>query len=228
MVVRLKKTHEHNVIATVARTPRSGRRVRGPARSCGRPAVVGPPVLLADGFAAIEVNGRRLAVVGMVLIGVVTLSAVQSVWWAIVPIVAGWVIWLATEEILATVRDQAGALGGAAGGADHRPDDAGGQPPGDPFPGRPPPRGRPAGGRARPCSAVALPIAWTAITGAIGYGALDHQRRRADPPVRRDPRHVHAGRRHPGDADLADRHAPAVPPGDPRTIRVSIARSRPP
>ena len=29
-----------------------------------RPAVVGPPVLLADGFAAIELDGRRLAVIG--------------------------------------------------------------------------------------------------------------------------------------------------------------------
>ena len=32
--------------------------------SCGRPAVVGPPVLLADGFTSIEIDGRRLAVVG--------------------------------------------------------------------------------------------------------------------------------------------------------------------
>src|SRR5262249_44257757 len=28
-------------------------------------------------------------------------SAVRSVWWAIVPMLAGWVIWLATEEVLA-------------------------------------------------------------------------------------------------------------------------------
>ena len=59
-------------------------------------------MLLSDGFAAIEVDGRRLAVVGMILIGVVTLSAVQSLWWAIVPMLAGWVVWLATEAILAT------------------------------------------------------------------------------------------------------------------------------
>ena len=31
--------------------------------------MVGPPVLLADGFTAIEIDGRRLAVVGMILIG---------------------------------------------------------------------------------------------------------------------------------------------------------------
>ena len=81
----------------------------------GRPAVVGPPVLLSDGFAAIEVDGRRLAVVGMILIGVVTLSAVQSLWWAIVPMLAGWVVWLATEAILATLQYQAVALGRPAG-----------------------------------------------------------------------------------------------------------------
>ncbi len=57
-------------------------------------------MLLADGFSAIEIDGRRLAAIGMILIGVVTLSAVRSVWWAIVPMLAGWVIWLATEEIL--------------------------------------------------------------------------------------------------------------------------------
>ena len=78
----------------------------------GRPAVVGPPVLLADGFAAIEVDGRRLAVVGMILIGVVTLSAVHSLWWAIVPMIAGWVIWLATEAILATFNIKLSLSGG--------------------------------------------------------------------------------------------------------------------
>ena len=64
--------------------------------------MVGPPVLLADGFTSIESDGRRLAIVGMVLIGLVTLSAVRSLWWALVPILAGWVVWLATETILAT------------------------------------------------------------------------------------------------------------------------------
>ena len=29
-----------------------------------------------------------------------TLSAVHSVWWAIVPMLAGWAIWLATETLL--------------------------------------------------------------------------------------------------------------------------------
>ena len=90
-------------------------------------------MLLADGFAAIEVDGRRLAVVGMLLIGVVTLSAVQSLWWAIVPMLAGWVIWLATEAILATFHIKLSLSGGSAGRPDHRADDAGGQPPGDPL-----------------------------------------------------------------------------------------------
>jgi hypothetical protein len=57
-----------------------------------RPALVGPPVLLADGFSNIEADGRRLAVVGMFLIGVVTLTATRSLWWAVVPIVAGWTV----------------------------------------------------------------------------------------------------------------------------------------
>ncbi len=223
VVVRLKKTHEHNVIATVAalREAADGFAAR---HALARPAVVGPPVLLADGFAAIEVDGRRLAVVGMILIGVVTLSAVRSVWWAIVPIVAGWVIWLATEEILARFGIKLALSGGplvaqiivltmpaASHLAIHFRDD----------------RRREADPRraARSTlSSVAVPIAWTAITGAIGYGALDHQRRHARPPVRRDPRHLHAGCRDPRDADLADRHAPAVPPGDPRPIRLAIAR----
>ena len=172
MVVRLKKTHEHNVIETVAALRRIADEFAA-RHGLGRPAVVGPPVLLADGFAAIEVDGRRLAVVGMILIGVVTLSAVHSLWWAIVPMLAGWVIWLATEAILATLQHQAVALGRPAGGPDHRPDDAGGQPPGDPLSRRSPPRGRPAPGRPRDAlAAVAAPIVWTAITGAIGYGAL--------------------------------------------------------
>ena len=138
----------------------------------GRPAVVGPPVLLADGFSAIEVDGRRLAVVGMILIGVVTLSAVHSLWWAIVPMLAGWVIWLATEAILATFNIKLSLSGGplvaqiivltmpaASHLAIHFRDD----------------RRREADPRraARATLAsVAAPIVWTALTGAIGYGAL--------------------------------------------------------
>jgi predicted RND superfamily exporter protein len=171
VVVRLRKTQEHNVIETV-------RRLRAEAdgfasrHGLGRPAVVGPPVLLADGFAAIEVDGRRLAVVGMILIAVVTLAAVHSVWWAIVPMIAGWTIWLATEAILAVFKIKLSLSGGplvaqiivltmpaASHLAIHFRDD----------------RRREADPQAAgtmTLRAVAVPIFWTAMTGAIGYGAL--------------------------------------------------------
>ena len=129
-------------------------------------------MLLADGFAAIEIDGRRLAIVGMVLIGIVTLSAVQSLWWAIVPMLAGWVIWLLTEHILASLHIKLALSGGplvaqiivltmpaASHLAIHFRDD----------------RRREADPRTAARStlvAVAAPIAWTAITGAIGYGSL--------------------------------------------------------
>ncbi len=144
----------------------------GERHQLGRPAVVGPPVLLSDGFAAIEVDGRRLAVVGMLLIGIVTLSAVQSLWWAIVPMLAGWVVWLATEAILTTFHIKLSLSGGplvaqiivltmpaashlAIHFRDERRREA------DPY----------RAARST-LAAVAVPIAWTAITGAIGYGAL--------------------------------------------------------
>ena len=38
----------------------------------------------------------------MVLIGLVTLSATQSLWWALVPLMSGWAVWLATSWVLAT------------------------------------------------------------------------------------------------------------------------------
>jgi len=171
VVARLRKTNQHNVIETVAA-------LRDAADQFARrhqlrlPAVVGPPVLLADGFAAIEIDGRRLAVVGMILIGVVTLSAVHSLWWAIVPMIAGWVIWLATETLLSSLNIKLALSGGplvaqiivltmpaASHLAIHFRDD----------------RRREADPRQAAHStlmAVAAPIAWTAITGAIGYGAL--------------------------------------------------------
>jgi predicted RND superfamily exporter protein len=171
VVARLKKTHEHNVIATVAAL-RDAADAFAARHGLERPAVVGPPVLLADGFAAIELDGRRLAVIGMILIGVVTLSAVRSVWWAIVPMLSGWVIWLATEEILARFGIKLALSGGplvaqiivltmpaASHLAIHFRDDRRRE--ADPR--------RAAGATL---AAVAVPILWTAITGAIGYGAL--------------------------------------------------------
>jgi predicted RND superfamily exporter protein len=171
VIVRLKKTAQHNVIGTTADL----RRISGDfatRHGLRQPAVVGPPVLLADGFAAIEVDGRRLAVVGMVLIGVVTLSAVHSLWWAIVPMLAGWAIWLATEALLATLNIKLSLSGGplvaqiivltmpaASHLAVHFRDD----------------RRReadPHRAAVATLSSVAAPIFWTALTGAIGYGAL--------------------------------------------------------
>jgi uncharacterized protein len=171
IVVRLRKTQEHNVITTVTalRALADQFAVR---HGIGRPAVVGPPVLLADGFSAIEIDGRRLAAVGMVLIGFVTLSAVRSLWWAIVPMLASWVIWLGAETVLATFHIKLSLSGGplvaqiivltmpaashlAIHFRDNRRSEA------DP--------GRAA---SMTLKAVAVPIVWTAITGAIGYGAL--------------------------------------------------------
>jgi len=171
VVVRLRKTHEHNVIATVAAL-RAAADDFAARQAIKRPAVVGPPVLLADGFSAIEVDGRRLSVVGMVLIGIVTLSAVHSLWWSIVPMLASWVIWLATEEVLATFHIKLSLSGGplvaqiivltmpaashlAIHFRDHRRNVA-----------------DPRKAAEDTLKAVAVPIIWTAITGAIGYGAL--------------------------------------------------------
>jgi uncharacterized protein len=138
----------------------------------GRPAIVGPPVLLADGFTSIDVDGRRLAIVGMVLIGLVTLSATQSLWWALVPLLAGWTVWLATSWVLATFDMKLSLSGGplvaqiivltmpaASHLAIHFRDE------------------RRREGDARVASrttlaAVTSPILWCAATGAIGYGAL--------------------------------------------------------
>ncbi|QEH34450.1 MMPL family protein [Aquisphaera giovannonii] len=171
VVARLRKTHEHNVIQTVAAL-RAEADAFAARHGLGRPAVVGPPVLLADGFAAIEVDGRRLAAVGMVLIALVTLVAVHSVWWAIVPMAAGWTIWLATETLLNLFHIRLSLSGGplvaqiivltmpaASHLAIHFRENL--RQRNDPA----------AAGRAT-LRAVAVPILWTAITGAIGYGAL--------------------------------------------------------
>ena len=138
----------------------------------GRPAVVGPPVLLADGFTSIDVDGRRLAIVGMVLIGLVTLSATQSLWWALIPLMAGWAVWLATSWVLATFDIRLSLSGGplvaqiivltmpaASHLAIHYRDE----------------RRREADAWVAARStlaAVSSPVLWCAATGAIGYGAL--------------------------------------------------------
>ncbi len=171
VVVRLKKTGDHDVMKTITGL-RNAADAFARRHKLARPFVVGPPVLLADGFSSIEIDGRRLAVVGMILIGLVTLSAVRSLWWALVPILTGWVVWLATEAILAAFHLKLALSGGplvaqiivltmpaASHLAIHFRDE----------------RRREADPEIAARStlrAVARPILWCAITGAIGYGAL--------------------------------------------------------
>jgi len=171
LVVRLHKTNEHNVIQTVAELRKAADRFAA-RHGFPPPAVVGPPVLLADGFAAIEIDGRRVAVVGMILIALVTLGAVRSVWWALVPMVAGWTIWLATETLLAVFGIKLALSGGplvaqiivltmpaASHLAIHFRDDCRRE-------------ADPRLAARLTLRQVSAPIVWTAITGAIGYGAL--------------------------------------------------------
>ena len=171
VVVRLTKTAEHDVMKTVGALRAAADRFASAHRL--KPlAVVGPPVLLADGFTSIEIDGRRLAAVGMILIGLVTLSAVRSLWWALVPIMSGWVVWLATEEALSLFHLKLALSGGplvaqiivltmpaASHLAIHFRDERRRE--SDP---------RVAGASA--LRAVWIPIFWCAVTGAIGYGAL--------------------------------------------------------
>jgi predicted RND superfamily exporter protein len=171
IVVRLKAPQEHDAKVTVAALREQA---DGFARrhGLGRPAVVGPPVLLADGFASIEIDGRRLALVGMLLIGLVTLTATRSIWWALVPLVAGWTVWTATETVLWGLGLKLSLSGGPLVAqiivltmpavshlALHFRDDRRKQ--GD---------AREAAGAT--LRAVAAPILWCALTGTIGYGAL--------------------------------------------------------
>jgi uncharacterized protein len=108
----------------------------------------------------------------MLLIGLVTLSATRSLWWALVPILAGWVVWLATEAVLAYANLRLSLSGGplvaqiivltmpaASHLAIHFRDDRRRQ--ADPL----------VAARTT-LSAVTAPILWCAVTGAIGYGAL--------------------------------------------------------
>lgn len=171
VVARLRKTDDHNVIETIAQL-REEADSFAKRHNLPRPAVVGPPVLLADGFASIELDGRRLAAVGMILIALVTLTAVRSVWWAIVPLLAGWVVWLATESLLHSFNIRLSLSGGplvaqiivltmpaASHLAIHFRDNRRREP------------DRRAAGRTT-LRTVFTPIVWTAVTGAIGYAAL--------------------------------------------------------
>lgn len=63
--------------------------------------VVGEPVLLAEGFALVESDGRRLAVGTTILVGLVILACFRSLRWLIAPLaIVHWSI-LATRAVLA-------------------------------------------------------------------------------------------------------------------------------
>jgi predicted RND superfamily exporter protein len=171
VVVRLKSMAEVDPKAIVAALRDASDRF-AERNQLRRPALVGPPVLLADGFSNIEADGRRLAVVGMFLIGVVTLTATRSLWWAVVPIVAGWTVWLITETVLATMNIKLSLSGGplvaqiivltmpaASHLAIHFRD----------YLRKDPDR---RGAAIETMNAVTSPILWCALTGTIGYGAL--------------------------------------------------------
>ncbi len=124
------------------------------------------------------------------------------------------------------VPPQAVAFGRPAGRADHRADDARRKPPGDPFPRRPPPRGRPPRRRASdpPRRRGADPLVRDHRRNRLRRAA--DQRRHPDPAVRRDPGHLHAGRRTAGDGHLAGRDAAPVPAGSPGPPRLASRGSR--
>lgn len=137
-----------------------------------RPALVGPPVLLADGFEAVDKDGQRLSIVGMALIGLVTLLATRSLWWSVVPILAGWAVWLGAEHVLGSLGLRLSLSGGplvaqiivltmpaASHLAIHFRDDLRQQ-----FDRR--------GAAVETILSVSRPILWTAATGAVGYAAL--------------------------------------------------------
>ena len=171
LVVRLKNSDEFGLKEVISELRQKADLFANRHR-LGRPAVVGPPVLLADGFTSIDVDGRRLAIVGMVLIGLVTLSATQSLWWALVPLMAGWAVWLATSWFMATFDLKLSLSGGplvaqiivltmpaASHLAIHFRDER-----------RREPDARVAARKT--LASVSSPILWCALTGAIGYGAL--------------------------------------------------------
>lgn len=171
LVVRLAAAGEHDAKATIAAI-RSRADAFAARNGLGRPLVVGPPVLLADGFTAIEVDGRRLATVGMLLIGLVMFTATRSAWWAVVPILAGWTTWRATEAVLAALDLRLSLSSGplvaqiivltmpaASHLALHFRDDRRGQ-------------ADPREAASQTLRTVWRPVFWCALAATVGYGAL--------------------------------------------------------
>ncbi len=171
VVVRLRPMADQEPKATIAALREQADRFAA-ENGLKRPFLVGPPVLLADGFAAIERDGQRLAIVGLGLIALVTLSVTHSLWWAIVPVLCGWFVWRAAEAILSVLGVRLALSGGplvaqiivltmpaASHLAIHFRDAL---------------RTTPDRWHAarETLSTVASPVIWTALTGAVGYAAL--------------------------------------------------------
>ena len=72
----------------------------GREHGLGHVAIVGPPVLLADGFISLEKDNRSLGLVAMALMGLTMLIAVRSPWWALLPLASGWVTWLILQAFM--------------------------------------------------------------------------------------------------------------------------------
>ncbi len=171
VVARLKAPEEHDVKVAIAALRTAAAEFAG-RHGTKTPAVVGPPVLLADGFTAIEIDGRRLALAGMALIGLVMFSGTRSLWWALVPAVAGWSVWLATDTVLSLLDIRLSLSGGplvaqiivltmpaASHLALHFIDDLR--------------QGKDRNEAARETlNSVSGPIVWCVVAGMIGYGAL--------------------------------------------------------
>jgi predicted RND superfamily exporter protein len=171
LVVRLAPMEEQDPKATV-KALRDAGDAFADRHGLAHPALVGPPVLLADGFTAVELDGQRLAVAGLTLIGLVMVTVTYSLWWAIVPILAGWAVWRAAETCMGLLGLRLSLSGGplvaqiivltmpaASHLAIHFRDAL-----------------RQGANRLEAARetlhAVARPIFWTAATGAIGYAAL--------------------------------------------------------
>ncbi len=171
IIIQMKPPGEYDAIQAIPKI-REIADAFGSETGVGRVAVVGPPSLLADGFIAIEQDGIRLARLGLVLIGLVMLVAVKSVWWTLVPIVAGYFTWMATEWMLVELGLKISLSGGPLIGqiivltmpaashlALHFRDEQR--------------QGLLRRDAARKTLVdVIRPILWCAFTGAIGYGAL--------------------------------------------------------
>jgi len=171
IVVRLAPMEEQDPKQTVSQL-RAATDSFAQKHGLPRPALVGPPVLLADGFSAINLDSRRLAIAGLGLIGVVMLSVTCSLWWTLVPVLAGWTVWLAAETAMSLLGLKLSLSGGplvaqiivltmpaASHLAVHFRDALR--------------KGQDRRSAAREAlQAVAGPIFWTSTTGTVGYAAL--------------------------------------------------------